>query len=261
MNIRYLVGAIISFPMLPWMYYQGKKIRANVPALPEAKRVQGQCRSNGNQEKTLQIISIGESTIAGVGVQTHEEGFTGTFAKELSDLLGVHILWKVYARSGYTAERVVRKIIPKISEKRADLLVIGLGGNDAFTLNRPWKWKSEIHSLIKTTKAKFPEAKIVFCNMPPIKEFPAFTPLIKFTVGNLVEILGEELRTVVSEYEDVIYVGETITLRSWIDKFHLRVDREAFFSDGVHPSKLTYQTWAKDVANKVYKHLSLPEVG
>ncbi len=261
MNIRYLVGAIISFPLLPWMYYQGKQIRANVPALPEAKGVQGQCTSNGKNEKTLRIISIGESTIAGVGVQTHEEGFTGTFAKELSDVLGATILWKVYARSGYTAERVERKLIPKISENQADLIVIGLGGNDAFTLNRPWKWKAEIHSLIKSMKAKFPEARIVFCNMPPIKEFPAFTLLIKFTVGNLVEILGEELRKVVSEYEDVIYVGETITLRGWIDKFHLRVDREAFFSDGVHPSKLTYQTWARDVAHKVYKQLYLPEVG
>lgn len=236
------------------MYYQGKQIRASVPQLPEAKGIEGQYKSNRRNEKALRIISIGESTIAGVGVQTHEEGFTGTFAKELSDLLDVGIIWKVYARSGYTAKRVERKIIPKITENQADLIIVGLGGNDAFTLNRPWKWKTEIHSLIKEIKSKFPEAIIVFCNMPPIKEFPAFTPLIKFTVGNLVEILGEELKRVVKDFQDVVYFGEKITLNGWIDKFQLTVEKGAFFSDGVHPSKLTYQTWARNIANEVFKN-------
>ena len=109
MNIRYLSGAIISFPLLPLMYYQGKQIRASVPELPEAKGNEGQYQSNGKNTSVLNIISIGESTIAGVGVKTHEEGFTGTLAKELSNLFNVSVKWKVYARSGYTAKRVEKK--------------------------------------------------------------------------------------------------------------------------------------------------------
>lgn len=254
MNTRYLLGAIISFPLLPLMYYQGRQIRAKVPELPEAKGIEGQYQSNRKNTRILNIISIGESTIAGVGVQIHEEGFTGTFAKELSNLLDVSIKWKVYARSGYTAQRVEKRIIPKITENQADLIVVGLGGNDAFTLNRPSKWKAEINALIQSIQSKFPEAIIVFCNMPPIKKFPAFTSLIKFTVGNLVEILGEELKKVVSDYQDVFYFGEKITLKRWMDKFELNVEKDDFFSDGVHPSKLTYQTWARDIANEVFKN-------
>ena len=153
-----------------------------------------------------------------------------------------------------------KKIVPKIIEKHADLIIIGLGGNDAFTLNRPWKWKVEIHSLIKSIKSKFPEAIVVFCNMPPVKEFPAFTSLIKFTVGNLVEILGEELQKAVAEYQDVFYFGDKITLKGWIDKFQLNVKKEDFFSDGIHPSKLTYQTWAKDIANEVFKSEKIKKI-
>jgi lysophospholipase L1-like esterase len=235
------------------MYFQGKRIKASVPRLPEAKGIEGYC-SNGKSGNTLTVLSIGESTIAGVGVETHEEGFTGAFAKELAQLLDVGVRWKVYARSGYTASRVAEKLIPKITETQADLIVIGLGGNDAFTLNRPSRWKAEIRWLIESLQAKFPEATIVFCHMPPIKEFPAFTPLIKFTVGNLVEILGEELRKVVSDYQRVIYLGEKLTLQNWMDKFDLDAKKEDFFSDGVHPSKLTYQTWAKDIARGVYAH-------
>ena len=84
MNLRYISGAIISIPLLPLMYYQGKKIRASVPQLPEATGIEGACLSSKQNKNNLNIICIGESTIAGVGVQTHEEGFAGTFGKELS---------------------------------------------------------------------------------------------------------------------------------------------------------------------------------
>jgi lysophospholipase L1-like esterase len=254
MNIRYLSGALISFPLLPLMYFQGKRIRASVPKLPEAEGIEGQCQVSEETGGVLKVISIGESTIAGVGVQTHEEGFTGTFAKELSRLLSMNVSWKVYAKSGYTAKRVEQKLIPGITEKMVDLIIVGLGGNDAFTLNRPSKWNTQIRALIVSLNLKFPKAIIVFCNMPPIKEFPAFTSLIKFTVGNLVEILGDELREIVNDYENVFYFGEKITLKGWIDKFGLAVEKEDFFSDGVHPSKLTYQTWAKEIAYEISKH-------
>lgn len=202
----------------------------------------------------LNIFCIGESTIAGVGVKTHKDGFAGTFANELSNLLNSNVNWHVYARSGYTVKSLEAKIIPKIKEDQADLIVIGLGGNDAFKLNSPTKWKTEIRSLIISIKSKFPKGIILFCNMPPIKEFPAFTRLIKFTIGNLVEILGEELQKIVSEFEDVFYISEIITLKRWINKFQLKAKKEDFFSDGVHPSKLTYQTWAKAIADEVYKN-------
>ena len=90
--------------------------------------------------------------------------------------------------------------------------------------------------------------------MPPIKEFPAFTPLIKFTIGNLVEILGEELKMIVREYELVFFSDEIITLKGWINKIDYAVNKEDFFSDGVHPSKLAYQSWTKDLASKIYSN-------
>jgi len=260
MNLRYLFGAIISFPLLPIMYYQGKRIRASVPKLPEAEGSEGNCNADTRKGNLLKIIAIGESTIAGVGVKTHEEGFTGTFAKELSRMFNLNVSWKVYAKSGCTATSAANKLIPKITEKQADLIVIGLGGNDSFTLNRPSKWNTQIRLVIESIKKKYPEAVIVFCNMPPIKEFPAFTTLIKFTVGNLVEILGNELKVIVKDYDNTFYFGEKITLELWIEKFGLSAKKEEFFSDGVHPSKLTYQTWAKDIAFEVFKNKKIKNI-
>jgi lysophospholipase L1-like esterase len=246
MNLKYTLGAIVSFPLLPIMFFQGKKIRKSVPTLPEAEGTEGVAFNNSN--KTIKLITIGESTIAGVGVRTHEEGFTGTLAKVLGQKMGVNIAWRVYARSGYTAKRVVEKIVPKITESQCDLLVVGLGGNDSFTLNTPTKWRLHIAQLIDSLQVKFPNTPIVFTNMPPIKAFPAFTSLIKFTIGNLGEILGETLADLVANKPNVYYISDIITVEKWIKKLDFKAEYKDFFSDGVHPSGLTYQTWAKEVA-------------
>jgi hypothetical protein len=57
--------------------------------------VDGLCATMAMGRGTLNLITIGESKIAGVGVKTHEEGFTGSLAMELSVLLGCDVRWKV----------------------------------------------------------------------------------------------------------------------------------------------------------------------
>jgi lysophospholipase L1-like esterase len=234
------------------MYHDGKKIRRNVPQLPEANEPQGQFPFTGS-DRTIRLLTLGESTIAGVGVKTHQDGFTGALACELSQLFEAGVKWSVYAKSGFTAKKVTRKLVPQISESTSDIIVIGLGGNDAFELNSPMNWRKDIEQLITDIRAVFLEAVIVFINMPPIKEFPAFTPVIKFTIGNLVEILGEELKSVISEYENIYYAEEKITLAEWAVKAGEGYSNADFFSDGVHPSQLTYQTWGREIARKIYQ--------
>jgi lysophospholipase L1-like esterase len=241
------------------MYFQGKRIRARIPGLPEAKGKKGIVLAKSSN-KSLRLIAVGESTVAGVGVETNEEGFTGTLATSISELFQANVHWEVHARSGYTAEKVHQTIIPMINSPVADLIVIGLGGNDAFKLNTPGKWRKEITLLIEKLRIKYPTALIVFCNMPPIKEFPAFTPLIKFTIGNLVEIFGEELHILTQKHDRVFYSNKLIKLDEWIVKLGNNVVRSDFFSDGVHPSKLTYVNWAKDLAINIKHYMDTQNI-
>jgi lysophospholipase L1-like esterase len=255
MNLKYSLGAIISIPLLPLLYFQGKRIKATVPRLPEAKGNQGLC--SVSSEHTLSIITIGESTIAGVGVQNHEEGFTGTLATELAAALQLNIDWKVYAKSGYAAKKINNHVVPLISEKSADLIIIGIGGNDAFELNTPKRWSTDVRELITNVQTRFKKVPIIFINMPPIKEFPAFTSLIKFTIGNLVDILGEELEKLVKDFENVYYYSRVVRSGYFIERYKLNISPNDFFSDGVHPSKITYQIWAKDVSNYIMESKEL----
>ncbi|MDA0973197.1 MAG: SGNH/GDSL hydrolase family protein [Bacteroidetes bacterium] len=246
MSWKYHVGKWFFIPLLPIMYVQGKRIKERIPGLPEAQGSKGSAE-NGH-DRTIQLLTIGESTIAGVGVDTHQDGFTGTLARTIADTLPCNVRWRVYAKSGYTADRVREKLIPLVEETHVDLIVIGIGGNDAFKLRSPGKWKRDVTELLKALRLRFPSPPIVFINMPPVKAFPAFTSLMKASIGNLVEILGEELEELIKDWPGVHYYALKLNLKDWISRMNIEAEPSEFFSDGVHPSKLTYQIWAKDMA-------------
>jgi lysophospholipase L1-like esterase len=185
--------------------------------------------------------------MSGVGVATHEAGFSGALARTLGAGWRTEVQWKVYARSGYTLKRVRHELLPTISENEIDLIVVGMGGNEAFKLNTPAGFRRDMQAVIDDLRAKFgPDVPIAFPNMPPIKEFPAFTSLIKFTLGNMVEYFGQELEELLKDQPNTYYNPEVIRLEYWTKALNMDNDPTAFFSDGVHPSGLTYTTWAKD---------------
>lgn len=244
-QVKYLLASTLVIPTLPIIYIQGQIIKKTIPRLPEATGIQGLVKTDS--DLNLRLLCIGESSMAGVGAKSHEEAIGGTIAQELSKKLHCNVYWRVYARNGYTAKRVRLKILPKITERNFDIIVMALGGNDAFALNSPRTWRKQMTALLKDTQAMFPHTPIVFMNMPPIKEFPAFSKLIQFSVGNLVDMLGKELADMVNYFEKVYFSKELIRMHSWQKKYQINGQASDFFSDGVHPSKLTYQVWAKDV--------------
>jgi lysophospholipase L1-like esterase len=244
--LKYIFGALISIPVLPILYFQSMKLKGSMPDLPEASGTEGQVNSSSN--KHLKIIALGESTVAGVGVETNEEGFMGEFARRMSLGLEANVTWKIYAKSGFTAQKVREQILPQIKDDTADLIIVGLGGNDSFKLKSPLSWQRNIEALIEEIRLQFPETPIGFTNIPPIKDFMAFTPLMQFVFGNMGEILGEQLAKITSEHPNVFYSPEKLTLQGLSKKYALDADLSEFFSDGVHPSKLTYHILARHFA-------------
>lgn len=250
-RIKFIIGSFLTTFLLPIIIYQGKRITKKTPKLPEAKEPEGMV--DIGYKKICNILFLGESTIAGVGVESHSEGFAGIMSQELAKIYKTNIQWKIVARSGYTVEKVNSKLLDQIGEFNPHIIIIGLGGNDAFKLHSPWKWNKENKRLIKKLHLIFNEVPIIYTNMPPIKEFPAFTKSIKFVVGNLIEILGHELEDVVKELPNVYYSSKIIRLKDWLHIIPSHQHSAKFFSDGIHPSKLTYQTWGKEMAKFIYE--------
>jgi lysophospholipase L1-like esterase len=245
MRLKYLLGGAVILPLMPLMYRDGKRIMSTIPILPDAEIPAGVVP--GPDGKTLRLLLIGESTMSGVGVATHAEGFAGALARTLGAGWNTEVQWRVYARSGYTLKKIRAKVLPIIEESEVDLIVVGMGANEAFQLNTPNGVRRDFQAVIEDLRTRFgPDVPIAFPNMPPIKEFPAFTPVLKFTLGNMVECFGEVLADLVKNQANVYHNNEVIRLKDWTERLNMKSDPTVFFSDGVHPSGLTYTTWGND---------------
>lgn len=241
----FFLHAIGVLPCLPLLYFQGKALYKRIPRLPAAADPKGFIPAD-SASSTFQLLIIGESTMAGLGVARHKDGFAGHFAHQLSTRLGRPVAWQVSAVSGYTAKQVTELIVPSLKGCPADLIVIGLGGNDSFQLNRPHLWLRDVENLIKKLRQRYPQQPLAFLNLPPIASFPAFTPLMKWAIGNWVRYLAAALEELVTKHPNVYFSSAEISLGYMQKRLGITKPSGDFFSDGVHPSGYTYALWAAD---------------
>ena len=244
MRKKYFIHLLKSIPFLPIIYFQGKKIKKEIQFLPEAKDPEGSM--NINSDQTLKVLFIGESSFAGVGSDFHKNSFAGHFSRELSAAFTYNIDWKVYAKTGYNVEKVHQRIIPKIIETQCDLVVIGIGANDSFEFTQPKKWLENIQLLIDTLRNKFPETPISFAQLPTIEAFPALTKEMQFVLGNHKDLLAQYLYCQASKNKNIYFPTNKVDIQKWMKLLNDNQTISDFFSDGIHPSELTYKMWAKE---------------
>jgi lysophospholipase L1-like esterase len=249
-QLQFLFGALLALPITPYLAWLGHRTKKAVPRLPAAAGPTGITPGAGTP---FQLYILGESTMAGVGVDTHQNGFAGAAAQGLQMAINRPIRWQVFARPGITAKGVTQEIVPNLPTTAPDLLLIGLGGNDTFELNTPARWARHNKALIRQLRQKYPSAPIVYIQLPPVGQFPAFPPLLQLFMGGVVRLHGQALEGLTKNTDNVWFCHEAIDLEAWLTydgNTYLPAD---FFSDGVHPSKLTYQLWAKEVVQYIQK--------
>jgi lysophospholipase L1-like esterase len=252
-QILFYIGAIILTPFLPILYFLGKKVRKSVPELPEAsENVTGSILGTGYD---LQILGIGESSIAGVGVTDFKDSITGQCAKKINELTQKTVHWQVLARNGYTAERANLKLVPRIPDRNFDFILIGMGGNDTFKFSRPLTFRKHIVSILTNIQKRQPNAQIILINMPPIADFPAFPWYFKLIMGNLVALHRAVLLDVPKQFNNVSFIDEKLTFDNYILKTGSTLTVNDFFCDGIHPSAMTYSIWGGDIGTFIVKEI------
>jgi lysophospholipase L1-like esterase len=244
MRLTFPLLAFISLICSPLLYFQSKKVRKEVPDLPEASNPKGLIQYEGKAK--FNLLVIGESTMAGVGIKDHQDGFACHLGNQISEHLHQTVSWEVQAKSGYTAKQIHDLLLPKIEMKQADLIVIGTGANDAFSLNTPNHFAKEVDKIISQLRRSYSLCPIVFISMPPVSYFPAFTKLMQFCIGNWVKFNGTKLESILKDGQQIYFMKDDIKPEDWFDKYDHFNNIHDMFSDGVHPSKMTYQLWAKE---------------
>src|SRR5687768_1758669 len=228
---KYLATAAVILPVSPLLFLQGQYTRRKVGLLPEAAGEK--TGISGEGESPVKLFVIGESTVAGLGARTHEQGLAGRFAQQLSARLGKPVRWHVVGKNGVTAGRTIDELLPLMPDEKFDFVLVGLGGNDVMKLSSPRKWRRDMIRLLGLIREKNPEATVFITNCPMINYSPVIPNPIKFLLWELSKLHDANIREFTADMDRVFYYHQPTDLTL-----------EGFFADGIHPSEQGYADWS-----------------
>ncbi|MEP6848947.1 MAG: SGNH/GDSL hydrolase family protein [Acidobacteriota bacterium] len=230
---KFIVGGALILPISPLLYLQGQYTRRKVGLLPDA--VGETTGVSGVGDDAVELLVLGESTVAGLGAQTHEKGLAGQFAMRLSERLNRPVRWTAVGKSGVTAQRTIEELLPRVPDQQFDYILLGLGGNDVMKLSSPIKWRREMLRLITMLREKSPETTIFTTNCPAINLSPAIPQPVKAILWELSKMHQANAQEFTAGLDRVYYYDQPA---------YVPPD---FFADGIHPSESGYAAWARSM--------------
>ncbi len=218
-------------PVAPVLYAQGKRLRRDTPILPPAA-----LPWHGSHEgpDPLRLLLLGDSTIAGVGAATQQDGLAGNLARELGERLHRGVAWRAVGESGATSHDLIERFLDEAVSAPFDLVFLSVGANDALGLRSRSAFGRDIRHLIGALRDTSPQAIVLMSSLPAFFRFELLPNPLKRNLYRHSRSLEGEARAIVGRLE------------------HARMSpppppySEGFFArDLFHPSEIGYRDWAR----------------
>ncbi|MEX3014609.1 SGNH/GDSL hydrolase family protein [Gymnodinialimonas hymeniacidonis] len=213
----------VIVPQLVW-------VRLRASRLPEAA---GPREGQTGAGRALRVLVIGDSTAAGVGVETQAEALAGQLS---SDLARDHsVTWKLVARSG--------AIVPDLLEMLAgvegsfDCALICQGVNDAKNGRLQPNFEREYASLLRTLSDRFGVRTIVCSGLPPMQFFTLLPRPLRDVLGARAARFDRAIAGLADAHPGAQFLPMNFT-----------DDVSLMASDGFHPGPRIYAMWAERAA-------------
>jgi lysophospholipase L1-like esterase len=221
------------WPLAPWLLWQGLAARTRVPRLPPVVDRVGECEGSA---PALDLIALGDSTIAGVGCVTQSEALTGSTARYLASRSGRAVRWRAHGVSGLTAAGIRRTLLPGALQYAPDVVVLSVGVNDAVRGRAPADFAADLAAIVDALLAAANErgrtVRVIYAGMPPMGCFPALQwPLAGLLAARAVALAAA--------------AADALEGRAAVVRFPAALDRDTFASDGFHPGPVGCARWSE----------------
>lgn len=229
---------------LPGLLPQALHLRATALRLaPAAGPTEGHIGSDG---PPLRLLLLGDSIIAGIGVDRLERAFPGQLAAALADQTGRAVIWQAMGQGGWNAARIVAELLPRLGGQGSfDLAVVSVGVNDVTCLTPRRRWRDQLEQL--HTGLSGCADLSVHLGLPPLDRFPALPLALRHSFGHRARKLDR-------------IAGEVAAAGA--ARLHLPMqvmpDDDQFAADGFHPNSEACAAWAADVAQRIAQHVGRP---
>lgn len=198
----------------------------------------------------LNIVVLGDSTTAGVGVSRPEDALPYLLARRVADAETRSVRVVSYGWAGARVADLPRQQVRRASAPirpndrgpflpDADIVAVVIGSNDATHRTPPGRYRADLRATLEGIRDHAPHARIVLAGIPAFRgALPALEPLIF-----LADQYGRLLRPI--SRDEAARIGAAYAdLHSNVP--NLIAGREdALSSDRFHPSVVGYDAWAE----------------
>ena len=214
--------------LIPVAIAQGVWVRQRTPRLPPARGHRGRF---GDGSDSIHVTGVGDSIIAGVGVDEQRHALVGQFARRLHERTRRPVEWQAVGFNGATSAEVARNIARRAPG--ADVYLLSVGVNDVTHAVAARKFAGNVASLVAALRNRSPAATLIFVGIPPLAMFPA----LPWPLGAL---LGERAQRLQAAARAAL-PGE----HSFCFDFPESLPSGGFARDGFHPAADACGEWAE----------------
>ena len=210
---------------------------------PEGER-SGQ-EGDGTGQHPLTMAVVGDSMVAGCGVDNQSKGFVPDMAKEFSRILGRPVAWQAYGRLGATMRRVRYRLLPGVVGV-PDLLLIIAGSNDIMANRSVEEWKSDLSATLEEAKRLTPN--IVVFSSGQLFNSPSLGSHLREVVRGMIEEQTEASKRICQQYG-----------AQYVDMAHedVHADEGSFYAaDQFHPADYGYRYMAERTGEMLRSYLT-----
>lgn len=124
---------------------KGRVVDIEVPIGPDWK--------GANGVKPILAVMVGDSLVAGCGVDDQSKGIMPLLAARVAKRTGRPVAWRTVGKLGATARRVRYRMIGDIND-RPDVLIVCVGGNDMLAGRSVREWAAGLAPVLDAAKNK-----------------------------------------------------------------------------------------------------------
>ena len=226
----------------PVLLVQGKRLFTTIPTLPEPPGERVGTRGIGSP---VRVLIVGDSSGAGVGVETQDEALLGQTVSYLA--ASREVTFRLEARHGSTLPRTLRHL-RTLPPEAFDVAVTAIGVNDITAGREIGPWMKSYRALVAELRERFGVQHVVASGLPPVGEFPAIPNPLRWYLGRTARRYDAALKAWAETQSDVTYIDfETAPG----DPLHGVPMVEIMSHDGFHPGPPIYAEWGRRVAAKI----------
>lgn len=228
---------LASIALLPLLVLQGQRVKRNTLRLAEPEGARQGCIGQG---RPLSILIVGDSAVAGVGVEQQDQVLLGQLLACLQD--HYQVTYQLHAKTGRTTAQLIRAV-QALSIQKVDVVITSVGVNDVTRLMPVSLWMQQQKRLYAVIQNKFNPQLILAASVPPMHLFPALPQPMAWLLGEYAKQMNQQLQAYVHSQSQMLYLD--------YDLEQYQAMNLTMAKDGFHPSQEIYAFWARAMAEKI----------